>query len=98
MIKEKTDKYTDIEYKVQNNKYSDDEQKKKDKINQIIFAQLISVSNNMCDFNFDIDMAEKIMTEYIKKYEIEESYTQIIMDIINNKRKEINSKSEIAKK
>ena len=38
------------------------------------------------------------MTEYIKKYEIEESYTQMIMDIINNKRKEINSKSEIAKK
>ena len=72
--------------------------KKKDKINQIIFAQLISVSNNMCDFNFDIDMAEKIMTEYIKKYEIEESYTQMIMDIINNKRKEINSKSEITKK
>jgi hypothetical protein len=95
MIKEKTDKYNDIEYKVQNKKYSDDEIKKKDKINQIIFAQLISVSNNMCDYNFDIDMAEKIMMEYIKRYELEETYTQMIMDIINNKRKEINNKSEI---
>ena len=95
MIKEKTDKYNDIEYKVQNKKYSDDENKKKEKINQIIFAQLISVSNNMCDFNFDIDMAEKIMMEYIKRYELEETYTQMIMDIIDNKRKEINNKSEI---
>ena len=95
MIKEKTDKYTDIEYKVQNNKYSDDENRRKDKINQIIFAQLISVSNNMCDFNFDIDMAEEIMTQYIKEYDLEEAYTQMIMDIINNKRKEINNKSEI---
>jgi len=95
MIKEKTDKYNDIEYKIQNKKYSDDEKQKQDKINQIIFAQLLSVSNNMCDFNFDIDMAEKIMMEYIKKYDIEEAYTQMIMDIINNKRKEINSKSEI---
>ena len=95
MIKEKTDKYNDIEYQVQNKKYSDDENKKKDKINQIIFAQLISVSNNMCDYNFDIDMAEKIMMEYIKRYELEEAYTQMIMDIINNKRKEINNKSEI---
>ena len=95
MIKEKTDKYNDIEYQVQNKKYSDDENKKKDKINQIIFAQLISVSNNMCDFNFDVDMAEKIMMEYIKRYELEETYTQMIMDIIDNKRKEINNKSEI---
>jgi len=95
MIKEKTDKYNDIEYKIQNKKYSDDEKQKQDKLNQIIFAQLLSVSNNMCDFNFDIDMAEKIMMEYIKKYNIEEAYTQMIMDIINNKRNEINSKSEI---
>ena len=95
MIKEKTDKYNDIEYQVQNKKYSDDENKKKEKINQIIFAQLISVSNNMCDFNFDVDMAEKIMMEYIKRYELEETYTQMIMDIIDNKRKEINNKSEI---
>ena len=92
MIKEKIDKYNDVEYKVQNNKYSDDENQKKEKINQIIFAQLISVSNNMCDFNFDIDMAEKIMLEYIKRYDIGENYTQIIMEIINNKRKEIDSK------
>jgi hypothetical protein len=40
-------------------------------------------------------MAEKIMMEYIKRYELEEAYTQMIMDIINNKRKEINNKSEI---
>ena len=32
MIKEKTDKYTDIEYNIQNNKYSDDEQKKRIKL------------------------------------------------------------------
>ena len=86
IINEKIDKFNEIEFKIQTN--NDDEEKKKRKMIDIIFAQLIAMTHNMTDFDFDIDKTEKIMIEYINKYNLDETYKQIIMDMIQNKKNE----------
>ena len=86
IINEKLDKFNEIEFKIQTS--NDDEEKKKRKMIDIIFAQLIAMTHNMTDFDFDIDKTEKIMIEYINKYNLDETYKQIIMDMIQNKKNE----------
>ena len=66
---------------------NDDKEKRKNKIIEIIFAQLIAIEHNMVDFDFDLDSTEKIMIEYINKYELNEFHKELIMAMIKEKRK-----------
>ena len=84
IINEKKDKFDELEFKREGTK--GDEAKKQKKINEIVFAQLIAITNNMVDFEFDINKTEKIMCEYIDKYKLNETYKQLILDIINSKK------------
>ena len=90
VIKEKSEQFNKIDYKIEITDENDENYKKrKNKIAEIVFAQILAITNNMCDFDFDLNKTEQIMNEYIKKYNLNESFEQIIMDIINNKKKEI---------
>ncbi len=43
----------------------------------------------MIEFDFDLDKTEKIMIEFINKYELNEFHRGLIIDMINEKRKDI---------
>ena len=65
------------------------------KINEMIFAQLLSIANNMIEFDLDINLAEKIILDSFKKHTINEESIKIILNIIEEKKKKINeNKSE----
>lgn len=92
IISEKTEQFNEIEYKIQKN--NDNEEKKKQKYIELIFAQLIAVIHNMIDFEFDLEKIKKIMVDYINKYNLSETHKQIIMDMISSKMKDINEIEE----
>ena len=95
VIKEKSEQFNKIDYKIETSDENDENYKKrKNKIAEIVFAQILAITNNMCDFDFDLNKTEQIMNEYIKKYNLNESFEQIIMDIINNKKKEIKNSEQ----
>lgn len=54
---------------------------------EIIFAQLLAICHNMIDCDFNLNLNKKIMIEYIDKYNLSETYKQLIMDMIENKAK-----------
>ena len=87
VIEEKKEKFNELEYKIES--IHNDEEKKRNKIIEIIFAQIIAVVHNMIDFEYDLDRTEKIITEYIDKYNLTETHKLIIMEMIENKRKEL---------
>ena len=69
--------------------------KNMNKINEMIFAQLLSIANNMIEFDLDINLAEKIILDSFKKHKINEESIKIILNIIEEKKKKINdNKSE----
>ena len=89
-INQKLENFNEIQYTIQDSKKS--EQIKKDKMVEIIFAQLLAVTQNMIDFDYDTNKAEEIMKEYINKYELIETYKVLILNMINDKRKLLETK------
>jgi hypothetical protein len=83
IINEKCEEFQQYEYSVEKKK--DDEEKKKKKIMEIIFAQIISISHDMIDFDLDFEKAKSIVNSFINKYKLNESQKQIIMDMMVNK-------------
>jgi len=55
-------------------------------INELIFAQLIANTNNMVEFDLDLNITEKIIMEYIDKFNINETSKTILLNIIENKK------------
>ena len=64
--------------------------KNMNKINEMIFAQLISITNNMIEFDLDINLAETIVLDSFKKHKINEESIKIILNIIKEKKNKIN--------
>ena len=60
------------------------------KINEMIFAQLLSITNNMIEFDFDINKAEEIILDSLKKHKTNEDSKNIILNIIEEKKNKIN--------
>ena len=83
-ITEKSEQFHEIEYKIGNG--NDDEQRRKNKIMDIIFAQIIAIIHNMLDFEFDFDLINKIMIDYINKYNLTETHKLLINEMINSKK------------
>ena len=64
--------------------------KNMNKINEMIFAQLLSITNNMIEFDLDINLAETIVLDSFKKHKINEESIKIILNIIKEKKNKIN--------
>ena len=78
-IENEVDKYNQIKNNLIDNMANN-------KINDLIFAQLVANTNNMIEFDFDANIAENIIMENINKYNLNEKFKTIILNIINNKK------------
>lgn len=67
-----------------------EEKKRVEKAAEIAFAQIIAIENNMLSFEVDINIIERVMKEYVEKYNLKEEFSQIIMEEIEKKKKEQN--------
>jgi len=93
-IEDKIDKFNELQYKIEKDDKKGENEINKKKHEEIIFSQIITITKNMCDFDFDIDKTEIIINEFIKKYNVKETFIQYIMEIINNKKKENKNNEE----
>lgn len=91
-IEDKIDKFNELH--IEKNDKKGEIEIYKEKYDEIIFSQIITIAKNMCDFDFDIDKTEIIINEFIKKYNIKNTYIQYIMEIINNKKKDNKNNEE----
>lgn len=89
VINEKKENFNELEYKIES---IYNEEKKMKKIVEIVFAQIIAIVHNMIDFDYDLNNTEKIITEYMDKYNFTETHKLIIMEMIENKKKELKTK------
>ena len=62
------------------------------KLNDMIFAQIIPIVNNMIEFDLDINIAEKIIMDSFNKYKLKEDSKTIILNLFENKK---NNKGKI---
>lgn len=93
-IEDKIDKFNELQYRIEKNDKKGENEINKEKYDEIIFSQIITITKNMCDFDFDIDKAEIIINEFIKKYNIKKTFIQYIMEIINSKKKDNKNNEE----
>ena len=63
------------------------------KYSNIVFTQLVPITNNMLDFGLEINIIENIILTLIEKYNINKDLAGTIIDIINEKKNEIEQKN-----
>jgi hypothetical protein len=61
----------------------------------IAFAQLISMINNMIEFELDVNIIEEIIFPLIEKYKISPELTELIFSPLNDKKKELENANKI---
>ena len=66
------------------NKYKENPQQMKNRLNNITFSQVLSNSNSMIEFMINKDDIYKFVDIFVKKYDIEKSTVDVIHDNINN--------------
>ena len=54
------------------------------KYNDLIFSQIITITNNMIEFNVDKEDIKKLINEKIEKYRLNEKSKNIILNLIEN--------------
>ena len=64
------------------------------KNNEMIFAQLIPMANNMIEFEVDKNIRDKLMTESMKKYKVNETSKNIILNLLNDSSNNNNNEKE----
>ena len=57
-----------------------------EKFNNIVFAQLLPMTDNMIEFGLDINIVEQIILPIIKKYKISPEYSEVVISVINIKK------------
>ena len=64
------------------------------KYSNIVFTQLVPITNNMLDFGLEINIIENIILPLIEKYNINKDLAGTIIAIINEKKNEIEQKNK----
>ena len=54
------------------------------KYNVLIFSQIITITNNMIEFNLDKENIKKVINEKIEKYRLYEESKNILLNLIEN--------------
>ena len=78
-------KKTDME----NGIIMNDDKEKEEKYSNIVFAQLVPITDNMIDFGLDINIVEEIIIPLIKQYKINPEFSEVVISAINNKKQEL---------
>ena len=60
-----------------------------EKMSNIVFSQLIPISDNMIEFGLDVNVVEEIILPLIKKYKISPEFSEIVLSTINAKKQEL---------
>ena len=60
-----------------------------EKYSNIVFAQLIPITNNMIEFGLDVNIVEEIILPIIKQYKISPEFSEVVMTTINIKKQEL---------
>ena len=71
-----------------------DEKEKKSNIQNIVFSQVFSYTNNMVEFNISKEDIISLVDKFCKKYEIEKEMVDSIVDNVNNIVNSKNSEKE----
>ena len=88
----------DIKKKIEN--FIGDFKKKENKqtenaIKEIVFSVLVTFSQNMLDYDFDINEAEEMMKGFMEQYKIDGEHKKAILDnFIKSKNKNVNIEKE----
>ena len=77
------------------NKEIDEKNGKSTDNTNIAFAQLISMINNMIEFELDVNIIEEIIFPLIEKYKISPELTELIFSPLNDKKKELEDANKI---
>ena len=78
-------KITDME----NGNIMNDDKEKEEKYSNIVFAQLLPMTDNMIEFGLDINIVEEIIFPLIKQYKISQEFSEVVISSINNKKQEL---------
>jgi len=60
-----------------------------EKYSNIVFAQLLPITNNMIEFGLDVNIVEEIIVPIIKQYKISPELSEVVMTTINIKKQEL---------
>ena len=80
-------KKTDEKNGIKNNDKENEE-----KYSNIVFAQLVPITNNMIEFGLDINIVEEIILPIIKQYNIIPEFAEVVTSTINIKKVELGIK------
>jgi hypothetical protein len=85
-----------IDKEIEKCKQNDKKNSKENEANygNIAFAQLMSMINNMIEFELDINIVEEIILPIIKQYKIDPESVEAIFAPINEKKKDIKNESK----
>ena len=85
-----------IDKEIEKSKQNYEKNSKENEANNgnIAFAQLMSMINNMIEFELDINIVEEIILPIIKQYKIDTDSVEAIYAPINEKKNDINNKNK----
>ena len=67
---------------------------KEEKYSNIVFAQLVPITDNMIEFGLDINIVEEIILPIIKQYKISTEFAEVVISTINIKKLELGKNSK----
>ena len=73
---------------------TDNDKENEEKYSNIVFAQLVPITNNMIEFGLDVNIAEEIILPLIEKYKISPELSEAVLATINIKKQELGNNSE----
>ena len=69
-----------------NGKNSDNKKIDEEKFSNIVFAQLVPMTDNMIEFGLDINLVEQIILPLIQQYKISPEFSEVVISVINIKK------------
>ena len=64
------------------------------KISNVVFSQLVPLTNNMIEFEVDISIIEDIIIPYISKYKIGAELSEVVTGVIESRKLELGNKND----
>ena len=83
-----------IETDEKNGVNTDNDKENEEKYSNIVFGQLVLITNNMIEFGIDINLTEEIILPLIEKFKISPELSEAVLATINIKKQELGNINE----